>query len=72
MSFQEQIRRLRGEMTQTEFANVVGVSKQTIYLWETGGALPASKHARRLFDLGVDRAVFVDALVARSAQRESA
>lgn len=39
------------DMTQTELANRVGVSKTTIINWEQGKAYPTYEHAMRLADI---------------------
>ena len=45
------IKQLRGKRTQTEFGELLGVPKNTVWRWETGQAAPDRQHARRLSTL---------------------
>lgn len=44
--FQERIRELRGDMTQGQFAEKIGVSRPTIGLYESGARIPDAEVLR--------------------------
>lgn len=43
MELSEIIKKLRGDKTQAEFAEELGVSKQAVSQWETGSTEPSDK-----------------------------
>lgn len=47
----ETARAARGDMTQKEFAAVMGVSRQTVIKWETGVFLPKLFHWLRMQEI---------------------
>lgn len=50
------LRKRRG-LTQTEFSNAVGVSRQSVYKWESGQSYPEAEkllEIRRLFGISID------------------
>jgi len=46
-----EIRKLRGEMSQEEFARIIGVSWQTVHNWETGKTTPKGLFLIRLLEV---------------------
>ena len=45
------VRMLRGKRTQAQLAELLGVSKNTVWRWEAGYAAPDARHAGRLSKL---------------------
>ena len=62
------IRRLRGKLTQQQFADVVGVGRDVISTWENGGEI-SLENANRLIELGLDVAYVLPAAAAATEAR---
>jgi len=61
VGFKTELRRLRGDMTQSELANKLGVSKQVISAWEKGDSFPKLENIVKLSNLfDCDISVFSD------------
>jgi WD40 repeat protein/transcriptional regulator with XRE-family HTH domain len=45
-------------LTQSELANLLGVSRRAIGGWETGGSYPKTNHLKHLITIGVQRQIF--------------
>ncbi|HTX71178.1 MAG TPA: helix-turn-helix domain-containing protein [Thermoleophilia bacterium] len=58
--FGRRVRALRTgcHLTQSDLAEHLGVSRQTVVAWEGGASYPAPVHLRRLVDLCLDRQAF--------------
>lgn len=48
------IKHLRGHRTQEQFANAIGVTRNTIYMWETGKFAPHVTQLQSLVRDGLD------------------
>ena len=44
----EKVKRLRGQRTQAQFGQLLGVPKNTVWRWEAGHARPDAKRSQRL------------------------
>jgi len=64
--FQEELRRLRGLRSQTEFASAISVSRATVAAWDAGRATPSLALARKLVACGMDPHVVLDAVLSRA------
>jgi transcriptional regulator with XRE-family HTH domain len=62
------IRRLRGKLTQQQFADLVGVGRDVISTWENGGEISLD-NANRLVELGLDVAYVLPAATAATEAR---
>jgi len=52
------IKMLRGKRTQSDFGELIGVPKNTVWRWESGYAEPQPAYAKRLSELA-DRECFL-------------
>jgi transcriptional regulator with XRE-family HTH domain len=58
-------------LSQTELAQKVGVSKQSVWEWEHGDAKPAPAHRRKLLEvLGVTPQQLLDAIAETAKEAE--
>ena len=49
--FRQRLLQLRGELTQMQFAEKIGVSRVIIGLWESGNRIPGIKNLIRIADV---------------------
>ena len=70
--FQDELRRMRGLRSQTEFAADLGVSRATIAAWDGGRAAPSLSLARKLVAQGMDPAVVLEAVTTPRSRATSA
>lgn len=49
------IRQLRGKLTQSEFGELLGVPKNTVWRWEAGHVSPSPRHAEALSRLATEQ-----------------
>jgi transcriptional regulator with XRE-family HTH domain len=54
------VRDLRGKRSQSEFAELVGVAKNTVWRWEAGYATPDAAAAARLTEIAEQEDFFAD------------
>ncbi len=54
------IKRLRGKRTQTEFGELLGVRKNTVWRWESGRISPDPVHAKALSRLAAQQGFLED------------
>jgi transcriptional regulator with XRE-family HTH domain len=54
------IRRLRGKRTQQQFAQLIGVPKNTVWRWEAGQCTPAPAYAQKLSHIAAQERFLLD------------
>lgn len=63
MSIANQIREIRGDRSQNQFASLIGVRKATVIEWEKGRSIPRDRNAHRLIALGLDPNAWRNAII---------
>jgi DNA-binding XRE family transcriptional regulator len=48
MELTEVIKKCRGNRTQEEFAELLGVSRQSVNQWEVGSVIPKQEHLEKM------------------------
>ena len=54
------IKRLRGKRTQTEFGEMLGVPKNTVWRWESGRTSPDPEHTKALTQMAAEQGFLKD------------
>jgi transcriptional regulator with XRE-family HTH domain len=64
--FAEALARVLEERTQTEVANLLGISQPLVSAWLSGDKLPGSHLLPQLAEIGIPEGLYYDALRARN------